>query len=725
MNPRTKKVLVALYAVYLSFIVLSISVDVALKQNEFYTEDFIDQRHFMFKEDGEQGYYTVYRENTSALAFLDVGYDRTINRIWVNCENIRHLEVNAWEIAQEDPDNAREFFDGDQSGISGYYKKYFMGVQRLEANISCDTDMELIFNDVIDPVSVTVNNQRYDRGDEEGSGDYYFDDEDYTISTTVPEGYSQVVVEFVQNIDDADPVAIIDASDVYVTLGETVELNASASVSGNGEIIDYLWDFGDQTFDSGVAVEHTYDEANEYVVILTVRAIHDTTGKTMLNSVMETINVFNETKDTDGDGMPDYWELQYGDILDPDFDDADLDHDKDGLTAYSEYRAGTDPNDSDTDGDGMPDGWELDNVLDPRDATDGPKDYDGDGYSNLEEYESGTDPMDDGSHPKEGTLGTMEISMIVLFVVILVVVLILVIRKRKVKEEDSVPAEVVEEEEEEEIVESAPPPPPKFKCSSCGKELDDPKAELCPSCMLLDELMDKPPETTSLKKSMETEKKRETGLDLSGADAEKKLKANMAKGIIYQCPSCNVQLTDVTNRCPRCTKVLDFNKIPGKLPCPNCSNLTEIRQTECPMCGESMPQVLEVDEESTCPHCGIPISKDASVCPICGEMIQTQLPEGMMRCPDCGSLAPKDAVECPGCHQAFIIEEFGEETERCPFCSGEVQPNVPDCPHCGKTILLGPGEGLFVCPDCGVQMDHYRTDCIRCGSELRILDDFD
>ncbi len=49
--------------------------------------------------------------------------------------------------------------------------------------------------------------------------------------------------------------------------------------------------------------------------------------------------------DRDGDGMPDAWEIAFG--LNPDSAaDAQSDTDHDGMTAYQEYRAGTDPNDS-------------------------------------------------------------------------------------------------------------------------------------------------------------------------------------------------------------------------------------------------------------------------------------------------------------------------------------------------------------------------------------------
>src|SRR5262249_61032886 len=56
---------------------------------------------------------------------------------------------------------------------------------------------------------------------------------------------------------------------------------------------------------------------------------------------------------------------------------------------YPEYRG--EPV-KDSDGDGMPDEWELKYGLNPNDPSDAAKDKDGDGYTNLEEYLNGTDP---------------------------------------------------------------------------------------------------------------------------------------------------------------------------------------------------------------------------------------------------------------------------------------------------------------------------------------------
>jgi hypothetical protein len=59
------------------------------------------------------------------------------------------------------------------------------------------------------------------------------------------------------------------------------------------------------------------------------------------NAVTVTSTAVDGGLDTDGDGMPDTWEIANG--LDPTVADADLDSDHDGLTNRQEYLAGTNP----------------------------------------------------------------------------------------------------------------------------------------------------------------------------------------------------------------------------------------------------------------------------------------------------------------------------------------------------------------------------------------------
>lgn len=98
-------------------------------------------------------------------------------------------------------------------------------------------------------------------------------------------------------------------------------------------------------------------------------------------------------KDSDGDGMPDGWELAYGfNPLCP--LDGPGDSDGDGLSNADEAGQLTDPRDFDTDRDALPDGWEVRYGLNPRvpDAGVATDDGDGDGLTGAQEVLAGTDP---------------------------------------------------------------------------------------------------------------------------------------------------------------------------------------------------------------------------------------------------------------------------------------------------------------------------------------------
>ena len=122
--------------------------------------------------------------------------------------------------------------------------------------------------------------------------------------------------------------------------------------------------------------------------------------------------------DTDGDGLPDSWEVLNG--LNPadknGVNGATGDPDNDGLTNAQEYALKTKPKEADTDGDGLKDGAEVTRNTNPLVAdtdkdglNDGDEvtrttnplvaDTDGDGINDGLEVESGTDPKNPLSGP--------------------------------------------------------------------------------------------------------------------------------------------------------------------------------------------------------------------------------------------------------------------------------------------------------------------------------------
>ncbi len=153
-----------------------------------------------------------------------------------------------------------------------------------------------------------------------------------------------------------------------------------------------------------------------------------------------TVTAIELEGDTDGDGLPEWWERRYGGNL-----EASADTDGDGLTAREEYEQRTDPTNADsdgdgladgaevkshgtnpnerdsdddglsdrdelvvhgtdplafdTDGDGIDDGLEVAHGFDPIDASDAAEDSDGDTYDNRHELLAGTDPRDGASFP--------------------------------------------------------------------------------------------------------------------------------------------------------------------------------------------------------------------------------------------------------------------------------------------------------------------------------------
>lgn len=109
--------------------------------------------------------------------------------------------------------------------------------------------------------------------------------------------------------------------------------------------------------------------------------------------------------DSDGDGLPDDFELANG--LDPNNPvDALDDADGDGLSTIDEFTAGLDPFDPDSDADGLLDGREVNEVGTNALLVD----TDGDGLWDGLEVATGSDPLDPLSFNLAATLASLEVS---------------------------------------------------------------------------------------------------------------------------------------------------------------------------------------------------------------------------------------------------------------------------------------------------------------------------
>jgi cellulose 1,4-beta-cellobiosidase len=100
---------------------------------------------------------------------------------------------------------------------------------------------------------------------------------EYTVTLTVRDNQgaqatAQKKIAVVEGEEPAPPlVALFTVSAEEVEPFEEIVFDASSSVSFGGEIIQYLWDFGDEGEDEGMVVVYSYAEVGVYRVTLTVR----------------------------------------------------------------------------------------------------------------------------------------------------------------------------------------------------------------------------------------------------------------------------------------------------------------------------------------------------------------------------------------------------------------------------------------------------------------------
>lgn len=166
---------------------------------------------------------------------------------------------------------------------------------------------------------------------------------------------------------------LVSLSDTLPILGASVNVQVTDPIGGI---------FSLTLFDDGLHVDGAADDGfygntfyktslgGSYNVVVTA------TGTSNLDEVFQrrlraSFNMDNRPEnvpDTDGDELPDWWEIEWG--TDPSIDDRGQNPDGDGVTNDEEFKDGTDPLDSDTDNGGENDGSENDRGSDPHDPID-------------------------------------------------------------------------------------------------------------------------------------------------------------------------------------------------------------------------------------------------------------------------------------------------------------------------------------------------------------------
>jgi hypothetical protein len=211
------------------------------------------------------------------------------------------------------------------------------------------------------------------------------------------------------NFEGSSMVYVENFGNTYLVAGNT--LSTSWETNENAVSSVYPFSFGGNS----LGFIYQYDPVNLNPILFTHTTVvpdpdrdYDGDGLTNLDEYtlyFEGKEVDPLNPDSDGDGLPDGWEVEFGlDVDDLVESSADSDtFDDDGLTNLQEYQFGTWPNKTDTDADGMPDDYEYIHGLNGS-KFDADEDKDNDTILNLAEYQYGLSASSsiDGNEDKDG-----------------------------------------------------------------------------------------------------------------------------------------------------------------------------------------------------------------------------------------------------------------------------------------------------------------------------------
>ncbi len=338
---KHRKAWVVLFAIYLALIFMSINVfiaedsvdDIRKNMDEKYTY------HLTFTTDGQTTHYDILRYNSDVPGIITLTYWTQDNKLDISkVENIKTLKIDVQSMFE---DESMKVFKKSHSSNKNLHMDYWLeagdGIFTIEFNIDKSEPMEsLTFTNFLEPKSVRVNNQEWWKSET----NYVIDGEEIIISN-MPTGKTTVIMYF----KDANklPIAAFSTNpSAYADVNENITFNASSSTDPDGNIISWVWTFGDGLQNSGKSVVHKYSIPGTYTIRLTVRDDATPLGE---NWIEKNITVdFGAQDDFDGDNLLDIWEWDnFGEDVNPN-DDPD----NDGATNKQEHDADTDPNNSES-----------------------------------------------------------------------------------------------------------------------------------------------------------------------------------------------------------------------------------------------------------------------------------------------------------------------------------------------------------------------------------------
>ena len=231
---------------------------------------------------------------------------------------------------------------------------------------------------------------------------------DRSTGEILPLGATSYIADWVSNDTPQNLVASTEGQDsIRITWAPVAGIEGPSSYQVWRKRADWgYWQSmgfspnGDQAFtDAGVAFGVTYTYR--------VQTSYDQ-GRSLPSNEVSLANS-DLTRDSDQDGIPDWWEFAvmngsrfWGWVNGPPYlalyengvDPLTVDIDEDGLPDWLEIQLGTSKDNPDSDYDGLSDKWELDHGTNPWIA-----DSDGDGATDGEEAAAGTNPKSTASHP--------------------------------------------------------------------------------------------------------------------------------------------------------------------------------------------------------------------------------------------------------------------------------------------------------------------------------------